>query len=73
MQLLLLVVFLTAVYDLVYTIYRGASKSEPVAMFQYLSPIVLAVSMVRKKITLSNNTLSNLVDMRVCVSSTVGM
>ena len=44
LQVLLLVPLLTASSDLVYTIVRG--RSETVAQFQYITPIVIILSMV---------------------------
>ncbi len=39
--------FVTALCDLGYTIHEGLKDSSEVAQFQYLSPAVLSVSMVR--------------------------
>ena len=45
LQVLLVVPLATALCDFGYTVHQGA-KGEPVAQYQYVSPIVLALSMV---------------------------
>ena len=45
LQLLLLVPLFTALWELGYTLEQGAG-GEPVAQYQYVSPIILALSMV---------------------------
>ena len=47
MQILLLIPFLTAICDFIYTLYQEAKGD--VAKFQYLVPIAITASMVHEK------------------------
>jgi hypothetical protein len=45
-QMLLLVVVIAAASDLIYTIVGGRNDSDSVAQFQYVTPVVIIVTMV---------------------------